>query len=824
LPYLTTIFRAISSALPAIIFALWVGFAALTPGVTGLSVTAAFAQTDERQNPTDFEEVRQLTEVLRSAEREIDSIVERLDQEPTESFLTSARIELLQLVLQTETVFNDADARINTLTERLDQMGPSPSDGAVESDFVANERAELNAERAALTALRTQASDLTSRANENIEKIAEIRREAFTTQLTTRSEIGVPLFTSVVQDSIDLGSRIVQRVSSWVRFKLVGNPAPFILSIVFAFAAAFVFRKGKQSLRLSESREEWSTFNKLVRAFLSTIVPSLFLALVISVFLTSLFAFGLLPRTIRVVIVPAAIAFIGVYFVYRLARSTFSPDRHRRRIFEISDYTARRLTWFVVAMAALFGLNYFATTLTRAFSTPPSLILAIGFITAISVAGLIIAITMIHRPVEGRPYVIPAWARYPLLIIALALAGSALLGYLGLAQFLSRQIVVTGSIIATLYLGLTTARALGEEGQFADTSLGKRIQRRFDLEDMRLDQIGVGFSLLISFALVLTALPAILLQWGSQIEDIRSWAWQAFSGFRIGSINLSILNILIGIGVFVVALICTRLFQRWLSKNVLRTTHADTGVRDSIVAGVGYAGFALAVILGVTTAGVNLASLAVIAGALSLGIGFGLQNIVSNFVSGLILLVERPIKVGDFVDVGGTRGSVRKISVRATEIHTIHNQTIIMPNSEFINSAVGNWTHRFRSGRADLSIGVSYSADVEQVREILLKIADDHPEVLAKPAPYVYFEGFGASSLDFQLRVHVRDYAMHPRVQTDIFFEVVREFREADIEIPFPQRDLNIRTLDDEVSEKIGKSLTRGTTKKPARAKPAAKK
>src|SRR5690606_33774760 len=161
--------------------------------------------------------------------------------------------------------------------------------------------------------------------------------------------------------------------------------------------------------------------------------------------------------------------------------------------------------------------------------------------------------------------------------------------------------------------------------------------------------------------------------------------------------------------------------------SVMARGRVDAGVRNSIRTVVGYAGLAIAALIGISAAGINLTSLALVVGGLSLGIGFGLQNIVQNFVSGLILLAERPFKAGDWIVAGGVSGNVKKISVRATEIETFQKQTVILPNSELINAAVGNWTHKNKLGRVDVPVGVAYSSDPRRVHAVLTEIVEAHP-------------------------------------------------------------------------------------------------
>ena len=211
-------------------------------------------------------------------------------------------------------------------------------------------------------------------------------------------------------------------------------------------------------------------------------------------------------------------------------------------------------------------------------------------------------------------------------------------------------------------------------------------------------------------------------------------------------------------------------------------------------------------IIAISSAGIDLSNLALIAGGLSLGIGFGLQNVVSNFVSGLILLAERPFKAGDWIVAGDVSGTVKKISVRATEIETFQRQSVILPNSQLINSAVGNWTHRNKLGRVDIKVGVAYGTDVKHAHAVLLEIAKSHPLVLKNPEPFVLFANFGPAALEFEIRVFLADVLNGNIVQNDIRFAVLDAFEREGIEIPSTPRAAESEPLekwpiDDEKAE-----------------------
>jgi potassium-dependent mechanosensitive channel len=202
----------------------------------------------------------------------------------------------------------------------------------------------------------------------------------------------------------------------------------------------------------------------------------------------------------------------------------------------------------------------------------------------------------------------------------------------------------------------------------------------------------------------------------------------------------------------------------------------------------GYVGFIAAFVIAFAYLGIDLSQLALVAGALSVGIGFGLQSVVNNFVSGLILLAERPFKVGDWIVASGTEGNVRKISVRATEIETFQRQTVIMPNSLLINAAVGNWTHRNRLGRVDIPISVAYGNDPRRVHQFLVDVISQHPQALKNPAPSVSFSGFGAATLDFVIRAFVSDISSTLNLTNEIRFQIVEQAKVAGVAIS--SRDL----------------------------------
>ena len=274
--------------------------------------------------------------------------------------------------------------------------------------------------------------------------------------------------------------------------------------------------------------------------------------------------------------------------------------------------------------------------------------------------------------------------------------------------------------------------------------------------------------------------------------------------FSLGGLPITFFFLLEAAIFLVVLVLASHFTMLLLQKRVLTYLPLEIGQQYAIARVLSYLVFALGLIVGLQSLGLNLSSLVVVGGALGIGVGLGLQAIVSNFVAGLILLLEQPIKLGDRIEVGNTYGDVVRLRGRSTWIRTNENVVIIVPNSEFINQRVTNWTANDRRVRISLPVGVSYNSDPNVVREVVLAVARNHSDVLADPAPEVIFAELGESSLNFELRVWTIQQVQTPaRLKSDLYFALFEAFRKSAIEIPFPQRDLHIRSISEPLASAL---------------------
>lgn len=707
--------------------------------------------------------------------------------------------------------------RITEINARLDQLGPPPPQGQPpEAQIVTDERIRLTTEKAEINAVLGETEDLLIQVNRMIDAIGEARRELFTNTLSQRVDINYSLGSEIVTAYGQELQTMNRLVSSWWRFVVTFKWQSMLAATFFAGIAALVLLiGGRRTIGHLYFRdpgiEAPSYLSRLAVAFWSTLMRSLTVIVFLATTYLFLGYFNVMRPDIASLIYMLFCVIGIVFFVHALAQAVICPGAPNWRLVRVAPRPGRILMVLITATATITGLDYIADTINQIAASALSLTVAKSLFATVLVGLLIIAMAFL-KPLEDaetgatKPW--PRAMRIFLFTIGLVPIIAAFFGYIGLARFVSQQIIINGAVLVTMYLGFLTARAVSDENALAGTKLGQAIQKRFGLDETTMDQLGLVASIVINVFVVILGIPVILLLWGFQWSEMSAWFLTIATGFQIGSFNISLIAIATGVLLFALFYFFTRWFQGWLDTRVMARGKLDSGVRNSIRTAVGYLGLGVAAVIGVSAAGINLSSLALVAGGLSLGIGFGMQAIVSNFVSGLILLAERPFKVGDWIETGGVGGIVKKISVRATEVETFQRQSLIIPNSSFINGSVGNWTHRNKLGRVDIAIGVSHKVDPRRVHDLLMEIARSHPLVLKNPEPFVAFSAILDSTMQFEIRVHLADLSSSGTVQNDVRFAIIDRFSEEGIEIPYPQRDVNLHLEDaDSIVELLTKRV-----------------
>jgi small-conductance mechanosensitive channel len=773
------------------------------------SAAAAPAVAQPAAAPPRDEQIVAAEQRIADARARLSSLRDQVEKNLEEDgLLADLKVKVDALGREALAISVDLRPRIDGIQTRLTELGEPPADGQpAESASVTEERGRLNAARAEINALTGQTEDLSIEAKALSDRISNIRRSLFTSRLFEHTEISGGVVEEALQSFSTDVDRVQRSITSWLTFVFKFKALPLAIAVLLSMALASLilfieYRLFGRINRRDPSIEDPSYLSRFSVAFFSTILPSLALSFFLASTYFLLDTFNVLRSDISPIVASVFGLFWLVFFVTAISRAVLAPAAPHWRLVRLSNTGARDLSIAIFLMALVNGLDYVLSVVSETFSSPVVLTVMKSFASSL-IVGLLLLIVSFLRPVlaeSGDPTLRGrAWPRavsMTLRLVGAILILAAGIGYVGLARFLATQIVLTGAVVATMYIGVLTGKAISAPNQFGETRVGQFIGRRFRLSAVSLDQSGIAAGLFIyAFALV-TGVPLILMSWGFQPRDLQLWLFNLFTEINIGTIRISIFGILGGVLLFAGGLVLTRWFQKWLDGNVMARSHVDGGVRNSVKTGVGYLGTAIAGIIGISAAGIDLSSLALVAGALSLGIGFGLQNIVSNFVSGLILLVERPFKVGDHVITGVNEGIVKRISVRATEIETFRRQSIIVPNSELINAPLGNWTHRNKVQRSEVPVSVAYDTDPQEVIDLLLEVVNERSDVLRNPEPHVEFLRFGASSLDFELRFHLADMGEGLNVRNEVRMEILRRFRARGIVMPYPHQDVLLRIQD----------------------------
>lgn len=692
---------------------------------------------------------------------------------------------------------------------QLKDLGPAPTDGRTEAPAVAAERSRLTALAAELGAAANLARQLATRADQVFDRINERRRVLFTDKLLERSPslFDSGLWVDAAKAVADELRGVASLAGSWWRFvedagyDRSGTALATLVGL--ALAAAGAGRCGRRRWAIEQPGE--GRFDKALAGLGALAAAAVPAPLAIAVVIAILDTYALLPQTIRQLAVGLNLAVTVESFGRGIARGVLAPKTPRQRLPAIADVTARQLyrhlLWAVRALAAAVFLR----AVHRQVVAPLALTVATSALLALAVSLLLIHLLRGLR----QPHAGGAASSAPGLmaigwIAAALILGALVAGYIGLATFIAERLVVAVVVLGAAYLTVVFVDALFAEILVADNPAGRAVAANLGLRPQTVELVGTLVSAVLRLAVIVAAvvaISAVLLALGPRglvAVEVFGKLQDTLLGAGIAGITVSLGTVLAAAALLFLGLLATRAAQRWLERRFLPRTGLEPALQHSISAILGYVGVIAVAALALAQLGIDLQKIALIAGALSVGIGFGLQSVVSNFVSGLILLAERPIRVGDSIVVKGEEGWVRRIRVRATEIETFERASVIIPNSELITGVVKNWTHANTMGRIIIKAGVDYESDPEQVRDLLLECAREHPQVVDVPPPRALLLNFGDNALEFELRCVVADFDRSLIVKSDLYFAILKRLRAAGIRIPAPQRE--VRLLGDDAA------------------------
>ena len=684
--------------------------------------------------------------------------------------------------------------RINTLTTQIATLGPKPENDGVEPAVLTQRRDQLTAELNAARVPVTTAEEAYSRADlliDEIDKLLRVRQADQLFQLGP-TPVNPVLWPEAIGDlgaSLRLTSREVSlNWGSDAQRKAFLRDLP--LTIILLVAGLVLLARGRiwvmrAGVALRKRRKGPSRgLIGFVVSLGQVIAPLIgMMALVEAVNLVGIL--GLRGQTIIDALPGVAILIFGSLWI---GNRVFGTENANWPVIDMPTNVARAEAKFNVTMlGVLLAIRLLLNVLSDHEGYSEATLAVLHFPLLVAMGLLLIRIARLlrlHRKLLARDDEAMGVRSRVLGWIATV---CTVVGYTGpITAAIGYQKLASGMLVPLL-LSLGLLAVLEVFHRFIVGIYGTLFQKDDEAAQQSL------WPILVSFALTVLTIPLFALIWGAQITDLTELWSTGMDGFQLGTARITPRIFVIFAIIFLLGYWATRFLQSMLRSTILPKTSLDKGVQNAISVGVGYVGIFLAAIIAITSAGIDLSSIAIIAGALSVGIGFGLQTIVSNFVSGIILLIERPISEGDWIEVGGQMGYVRNISVRSTQIETFDRTDVILPNSDLVSGVVTNYTRGNSIGRVIVPVGVGYGTDTKRVEAILLEIAEAHPMVTVNPAPSVVFQGFGASSLDFEIRAILSDVNYMLTVKSEMNHEIARRFVEEGIEIPFAQRDIWLR-------------------------------
>lgn len=673
-------------------------------------------------------------------------------------------------------------ARIATLRQQIEALGPAPAEGVAEADEISTRRSELASQLIKLQAPGIAAEEAYRRADGLIDEIDRTLRERQADQLLQLwpSPLNPGNWPEAAIGFADTVQRLWDETAeAWdtpkARGELFDNLPLIIVLVIVALALVLYVRRWIE--RFAERLQEGASvrgrhFWALLASMGGIILPTIGMVLLSWALLAS----GMLGEIGSQIAAGLPLAGFVVFAAAWLGARAFPRLQGDGAVLPLPPERRAEGRFLSVMMGLVIAADMLRSAAmdAQAYSDATTSVMSFPILLT---GGLVLM--RLGRTLRKTRETDEKATTYSLRLIQLLARGLTALGILGpvlaafgyvqAAEAVIYPAMMSFALVAFLFI---LQRLIGDGWALITKS-----------EETARDAL---VPVLAGFFLSIASLPVLALIWGARFSDLTE-IWTRFTeGFQLGSTKISPTDFMIFAIVFVILYMLTRLFQGALRTTILPKTKMDQGGQTALVAGVGYVGIFLAALIAINAAGIDLSGLAIVAGALSVGIGFGLQTIVSNFVSGIILLVERPVSEGDWIEVGGVQGKVRAISVRSTRIETFDRNDVIVPNADLITGRVTNWTRFNLSGRIIVPVSVAMGSDTKQVEKILRQIAEEQPMAILNPPPVVAFTGYTSTQLTFEIRVILRDVNFGVQVRSDMNHRILQRLAEEGIHIVPP--------------------------------------
>lgn len=723
-------------------------------------------------------------------------------------FLSNTRTKLIEAKKRNE-------KELEFVQRRIDALGPEPTDGSQEIDIIAQKRKEFNEEASYQKGQIAEVDVLLAKIDELDTVIINVRNTELLGNLLNYQQpliypsnflhsttLFVEYMVDIIKSPINWYQGLNEDQKSFVHSNIIPVLLVALLSLWLGiYLRLFIMKHFGYRKDIEHPRYG----RKVVAAIFVAIAYGVIPATIIAGFMLWMYSTQVMTTGFFGIVLNSFLFYTLLVILARaVSRVFFAPYNEKWRLINVDTDKAKRMTsalYFTVFMFGLCGFLLHVATISNYSVDLNNYIRAC----ANAIKGICI-ILLVKRylwdeledkdedddeepsssstdSTDDDAQVNMAFKiTFSTVLFVIVTFGLSLFGYARLSAFIFDRFLLTIIGIGAL---LVLRKVLSE---FLHRILLLRFWvKTFKLRRKIVSKIDFWSNLVIDPLFILFGIFMVLSIWGVSTDILLQSTKKILVGFKVGEVEISPLAIIMGFVAFFIALAVVKAMRIRLVNNVLAKMDIDDGIRHSLASGFGFVGFIIAAIIAIIVMGGNLSNLALIASALSVGIGFGLQNVINNFVSGIIILFERPIKVGDWVMVSGEEGQVKQINIRSTEIETFKKSSIIIPNATLLSSSVTNLTHANNWSRQSISIGVAYGSDVKRVTEILLEIASKHKYVLKNPAPYVLFKDFGASSLDFELRCYTNNIWQGWKIPSDIRYEINERFIEEGIEIPFQQ-------------------------------------